>query len=174
MSPDPNAADPAGAATDGVRLAEVTAPLRARVLALTPHPGQERWSGRARDTLPPAERRADRVPVVALDAVDEPVGFLILDVGPTMPAVYAPGTVGVRGVYVDAARQGRGLGTALLRVLPDFVRARYPQALRIALTVSVANPRALRAYLRAGFVDTGRLYRGGQLGPQHVLEIELR
>jgi len=28
-------------------------------------------------------------------------------------------------------------------------------------------------YMRSGFTDTGRLYYGGRLGPQHVLELAL-
>ena len=156
-----------------VTLSEVTPDLRPRVLQLAPLPEQERFSGAARDTLIAAEMTPGRTGVVAL--VDgEPFGFLMLDVGPDV-RVYAPGdgVVGVRGVYVDAAHQGRGLGTAMLRALPPFARERHPGATRLALTVNVSNPRAVRTYLRAGFVDTGRLYHGGRLGPQHVLELAL-
>jgi GNAT superfamily N-acetyltransferase len=156
-----------------MRLAEVTPELRARVLPLAPHADEQRWAGRASTTLPAAERREDRVPVVALDD-DQPVGFFVLDVGPTMPAVHGEGVVGVRGLFVDAAFQGRGLGGRMLDAMPAFVRERFPQSAMIALTVNVGNDRAIRAYLRAGFVDTGRLYTAGPLGPQHVLVHELR
>ena len=57
--------------------------------------------------------------------------------------------------------------------LPAFAGARHPDATYLALTVNVSNERAIRAYLRAGFTDTGRLYYGGRLGPQHVLELAL-
>ena len=131
------------------------------------------FSGAARDTLSAAELAPGRTPVVGLlDGV--PFGFLMLDVGPEV-RVYAPGdgVVGVRGVYVDATCQGRGLGTAMLRELPAFARGRHPGATRLVLTVNVTNPRAIRTYLKAGFCDTGRLYHGGRLGPQHVLELAL-
>jgi len=39
--------------------------------------------------------------------------------------------------------------------------------------VNTSNPRAIRTYLRSGFIDTGRLYYGGRLGPQHVLQLSL-
>jgi ribosomal protein S18 acetylase RimI-like enzyme len=154
-------------------LSEVTPTLRPRVLTLAPLPEQEPFSGAARDTLPTAEITPGRTGVAAL-LHGEPFGFLMLDVGPEVRA-YAPGNgvVGVRGVYVDAASQGRGLGTAMLRALPAFVRERYAAASCLALTVNVTNPRAIRAYLRSGFLDTGRLYYGGRLGPQHVLEMPL-
>jgi RimJ/RimL family protein N-acetyltransferase len=156
-----------------VTLSEVTPALRAQVMALAPLPEQEPFSGAARDTLPAAELTPGRVGVVAL-ADGVPFGFLMLDVGPEV-RVYAPGDgiVGVRGVYVDAASQGRGLGTEMLRALPPFARERYPGATRLALTVNTSNPRAIRVYLRSGFTDTGRFYYGGRLGPQHVLELAL-
>jgi GNAT superfamily N-acetyltransferase len=156
-----------------VTLSEVTPALRPLVLALAPLPEQEAFSGVARDTLPAAELAPGRVGVVALDD-GVPFGFLMLDVGPEV-RVYAPGdgVVGVRGVYVDGASQGRGLGTQMLLALPAFTRERYPDATSLALTVNTSNPRAIRVYLRAGFVDTGRLYHGGRLGPQHVLELAL-
>jgi RimJ/RimL family protein N-acetyltransferase len=156
-----------------VTLSEVTPALRAQVMALAPLPEQEPFSGAARDTLLAAELTPGRVGVVAL-ADGVPFGFLMLDVGPEV-RVYAPGDgiVGVRGVYVDAASQGRGLGTEMLRALPPFARERYPGATRLALTVNTSNQRAIRAYLRSGFTDTGRLYYGGRFGPQHVLEFAL-
>jgi GNAT superfamily N-acetyltransferase len=156
-----------------VSLAVVTPELRARVLALAPLPEQEPFSGAARDTLPVAERTPGRVPVVAC-ADGEPFGYLMLDQGPEV-AAYAPGedVVGVRGVYVDAASQGRGLGTAMLRALPAFAGALYPAARRLSLTVNVSNSPAVRVYLRAGFADTGRRYHGGRLGAQYVLEVAL-
>jgi GNAT superfamily N-acetyltransferase len=156
-----------------VTLSEVTPALRAQVMALAPLPEQEPFSGAARDTLPAAELAPGRVGVVAL-AAGVPFGFLMLDVGPEV-RVYAPGdgVVGVRGVYVDAASQGRGLGTEMLRALPPFARERYPGATHLALTVNTSNPRAIRVYLRSGFTDTGRFYYGGRLGPQHVLELAL-
>ena len=61
----------------------------------------------------------------------------------------------------------------MLRALPPFARERYPDATRLALTVNTSNPRAIRVYLRSGFTDTGRLYYGGRLGPQHMLELAL-
>jgi RimJ/RimL family protein N-acetyltransferase len=154
-----------------VELTEVTAELRDRVLALEPEPEQRPFSSAAALTLPAAEAHPDRRAVVGLDA-GEPVAFFVLDTGRSMP-VHAPDIVGVRAFYVDRRHQRRGLGTAVLRALPAFVRTRYPQARRVALTVNAGNEPARRVYARAGFADTGRVYGGGPHGPQHVLELEL-
>lgn len=157
-----------------MRLTEVTPQLRERVTALAPLPEQVRYSGRARDTLALTAATPLRRPVTALDDAGEPFAFLILDTGASMVAVHRPGTVGVRAFYVAAGHQGRGLGTAVLRALPAYVREHYPDADRIALTVNRQNEVARRAYLRAGFRDTGELYTAGRLGPQHVLELPLK
>jgi GNAT superfamily N-acetyltransferase len=151
----------------------VTAELREAVLALAPRPEQSPWSGEARWTLPAAESHPRRTPCTALlDGV--PVAFFILDTGSDV-ALYEPrpGTVGVRALYVDREHQGEGIGTAMLRAMPDLARRLYPDGVRLALTVNVTNPVAVRAYLKAGFTDTGRLYHGGALGPQHVLVLDL-
>jgi GNAT superfamily N-acetyltransferase len=151
----------------------VTAELRESVLAIAPRPDQSGWSGSARTTLPAAEAHPRRTPCTALlDGV--PVGFFILDRSADV-ALYEPhpGTVGVRALYVARERQGEGIGTAMLRAMPDLTRRLYPDAERLALTVNVSNPIAVRVYARGGFTDTGRLYHGGALGPQHVLVLEL-
>ena len=156
-----------------MRLTEVTPELRERVAALEPYPDQIRFSGRARDTMVLTVGTSVRRAVTALDDDGEPFAFMILDTGPSMIAVHQAGTVGVRAFYVAAERQGRGLGTAVLLALPDYVREHYPGATRIALTVNTQNEIARRAYARAGFRDTGRRYTAGPLGPQHVLELPL-
>ena len=151
----------------------VTAELRESVLALEPRPDQSGWSGSARTTLPASEAHPRRTPCTALlDGI--PVAFFVLDRSADV-ALYEPrpGTVGVRALYVDRERQGEGIGTAMLRAMPDLTRRLYPDAERLALTVNVTNPIAVHAYARSGFTDTGRLYHGGALGPQHVFVLEL-
>jgi RimJ/RimL family protein N-acetyltransferase len=156
-----------------VTLAPVDAALRPGVLALEPHPGQERFSGAPAETLPAAEADPHRHPVAVLeDGV--PVGYFALDAGPDVSLyLSAPGTLGFRGFLIDRRHQGRGLATAALAQLPAYVAEHHPWARRLALTVNVTNPAAIRVYRRAGFEDTGRMYHGGRFGPQHVLVMEL-
>lgn len=84
-----------------------------------------------------------------------------------------PGDLGLRGVLVDAGLQGQGIGRALLAALPDLVRARYPGALRLVLTVNCRNAVAQAAYRRAGWQEMPGLYLGGDAGPQHVMALPL-
>lgn len=85
-----------------------------------------------------------------------------------------PGELGLRGVMIDAAEQGSGSGTAAMTQLRDYLPPHYPEAAAVLLTVNVVNPAALAVYRKAGFDDTGALYRGGRIGPQIVMRLDLR
>lgn len=145
-------------------------PWRDQVLALAPASRQEVYSGRAAQTLPEADADPKRTPF-AVAADGAPVGFGVLDrVGILADLVDEPSrAVLLRAFYVDAAHQGRGLGTAAARALAPLTAAIYDDVELVVLTANLENPAAVTAYLRAGFVDTGTRYLGGAAGPQHVL-----
>src|SRR5258705_10228942 len=147
-----------------VSLAVVTPQLKRVVRDLAPTPGQVAWSGTAAVSLALVDGHPERIAVAALEG-ERPVGFMVLDTA--LESVPGPGVVGVRGFFVDSRHQGRGVAAAMLGALPGFVRGTHPMAERIALTVNVRNEPARRAYLRAGFRDTGRLYYGGGPRPPH-------
>ncbi|UGQ14587.1 GNAT family N-acetyltransferase [Yinghuangia sp. ASG 101] len=148
--------------------------LRAEVSALAPRAEQLRFSGRASATLPVADLDPFRTPYAVVHD-GHAVGFGVLDVrgypdevaGEPLPAVV------LRSFYIGARWQGRGLGGAAIRELPRVAAKLAPDAGVLLLTVNVRNAGAVRAYLAGGFVDEGRLYMGGDAGPQHVLRHEL-
>lgn len=82
--------------------------------------------------------------------------------------------IGLRGVMIDRAEQGRGTGTAAMRALRPYLARRYPEAQTCVLTVNTVNVRARAAYLAGGFHDSGALHFGGHIGPQHILRLCLR
>ncbi len=82
--------------------------------------------------------------------------------------------LGVRGVLIDMAHQGRGIGARAMAALPAYAAALYPDKHRLVLTVNLLNPIAYRAYRKAGFRDDGQIFTGGSRGPQHILWAELR
>ena len=155
---------------DGLVAVPPRGALRDAVLRLAPHPQQEEFSGRADQTLPLAERDPARHPY-ALVEDGEPVAFLVLDETPTEPDPDAD--LLLRGFFVDAAAQGRGVATRAVAALPDVVRRDFPTAETVVLTVNVRNPAARAVYLRGGWVDLGELYLGGSAGPQHVMRLHL-
>ncbi|NWB94066.1 GNAT family N-acetyltransferase [Pseudomonas agarici] len=97
--------------------------------------------------------------LVLLDG-EIPVGFLLLKLYPLVPHWAGPGSVTVHAVQVDKRAQGRGLGSAFMRALPDTTRRLWPQALELVLSVGADNPNAMGFYLRQGWVDTGEAYLG--------------
>jgi len=145
-------------------------PLRDAVLALAPRPDQERFSGRADQTLPLAERHPGRHPYVMVED-GAPVGFFVLD--ETAHDADPTADLHLRALFVDAAAQGRGVARRAVAALPELVRQHHPRARSVVLTVNVRNPTARAVYLSGGFVDGGRLHLGGHLGPQHVLRLDL-
>ncbi|MBB4665173.1 GNAT family N-acetyltransferase [Conexibacter arvalis] len=167
----PDSAD--RASPDEVSLALVDARLRARVIALAPHPFQRPWSGAPVDTLPPAERDPSQRPVaILLDG--EPAGFLVLHGGVGAGRFVRPqGELLIRAFLVDASCQGRRIASRALAQLPAFVRRLDPTVTRLVLTVNVENEVALRTYDRAGFRDTGARYQRPGGGPQLVLELPI-
>lgn len=154
----------------GLLLVAAAAVDRAAVLALAPRPEQEVFSGRARDTLPLAEQTASRHPYAMVEQ-DRPVGFLVLDDAPSDADPTAD--LLLRGFFVDAAHQGRGVAGRALEALPAAALALRPEARSVVLTVNVRNTAAHTAYVRHGFADTGELYLGGAAGPQHLLRLAL-
>lgn len=102
------------------------------------------------------------------------VGFFKIDRAYASRFDFAgPGDLGLRGVMIDRAEQGRGTGKAAMQALPGYLQWFYPQARACVLTVNVVNPAARAIYLAGGFQDLGQLHHGGTIGPQHILRMSL-
>lgn len=84
-----------------------------------------------------------------------------------------PHELGLRGVMIDASEQGRGTGTTAMAALRSYLPKHYPDFSAVYLTVNMVNPAAISAYRKAGFVDTGGIWPHGQMGPQHVMRMDL-
>lgn len=154
-------------------------------IALTPLP-RESADEVLHFTLPP-EQEQFAGPIAELVADDDPnrdfhvlrvdgaaVGFFKVERGYGRSHDFAPEeALGLRMLLIDQARQGAGLGKALFALLPGYLRTRYPGSEAIWLTVNCRNPRARHVYLSGGWTDTGALYHGGGLGPQHIMRLDL-
>lgn len=143
---------------------------RDAVLALAPTPDQELFSSPAAQTLVAAEADSRQHPFVILEQ-EQAAGFFVLDQTPS-PAEPTANLV-LRSFFIDRAHQRRGVAGRALAALPELLEQELPGATTVVLTVNVRNPVARRLYLRHEFADTGRLYRGGSAGPQHVLLLAL-
>lgn len=117
--------------------------------------GEGRWIGAE---APVDRARARRVFDARLDSergaafVAETDGALVGHLG-----VDLTGGVAELGMMVRESARGQGVGSSLLEACIDWCRAR--DAHKVTLSVWPHNDRALRLYLRHGFVIEGRLRR---------------
>lgn len=157
------------AANPDIRVAPVTPALAAQVRALRVAPEQYSFVGDIVFNLVDAERDPRSDAMAILDG-DEVIGFYRLDYAPTIVAWQpVPASVGLRAFLIDRRYQGRGFGTLAIDACCADLRRRHPERRLLALNVNCINRSAIRAYRKAGFVDTGELYFGGKAGPQHLM-----
>lgn len=105
---------------------------------------------------------------------DELAGFFAIDRDYAAAHTFAPaGDIGLRMMVMDARFAGKGVARTAFEGLSGYLSAQYPTAEAVWLTVNLRNPRARSLYLRSGFADTGALYHGGPMGPQHILRMPL-
>ncbi|SHI37042.1 GNAT family N-acetyltransferase [Wenxinia saemankumensis] len=140
------------------------------LLTLRSGPGQERFAGRFAD-WPEAARDPRYLHVI--ERQGRIVGLFRIDPAfdarvPGLPA----GAHGVRGLLIDAASQGTGIGTAVMEGLPAHLRACHPGLRLVWLTVDHDNPGARRLYERTGWVRHLPDFAGTD-GPEHVFRREL-
>lgn len=170
-----------------VRLEPLTpatdARLLAAVLALDPGPDQERYCMPASRTYPPASADPQRVPFAVVLAprgagpgAGTPVGFGVLDRRGHLEHLLDDPARGLllRAFYVDRAHQGRGYGAAAARAARGLAHAVEPAAQLLVLCVHTSNAAGLRAYGRAGFVDTGGRWQPSAADPQVVMAAALQ
>ncbi len=101
----------------------------------------------------------------------EVAGFFLLDLSYTETYGFSDSkALGVRALFVDHRFQGLGVATKAINLLPSYVVKRYPDFQVLQLTVNCRNKPAYHCYCKCGFEDTGDLYLGGPVGPQHVMQ----
>ncbi len=83
-------------------------------------------------------------------------------------------TLGLEGFFIDQLWQGKKLAASFIHGILKTLTIDFPDYSKVALTVNCENPAAIRSYLNGGFTDTGRLYRGGRGGPQHIMAAKLK
>lgn len=92
--------------------------------------------------------------LVAVDDVDCPIGFMLLDDGV------------IEALFIEPARHRQGIGRAL-------VNAALARHGRVSTTVNEQNRRAFGFYERLGFRSAGRMERDGQGRPYPLIRMRL-
>lgn len=142
----------------------------ARVAHIAVHPDQRRF---ARDvSFALAEPETTDLHEIRRDGATVGLFKIDRDFARAFPFA-AAGNLGLRGVIVDAPEQGRGTGSAAVAALASYLPPLYPDARWLWLTVNFSNPAARHIYRKAGFAETGEIWRGGRSGPAHVMRLAL-
>ena len=100
------------------------------------------------------------------------VGWLLLKRDAAAPGWVGPGTAIVGGLRIDQRHQGHGLGSAALAELPRWIAKHWPETSALTLRVDDGNIAGIRAYEKAGWVETGERCIG-RVGLERTLTLAL-
>ena len=152
----------------GVSLREITRANRPEVEALAVTEVQAGYITGVAESLVEAAQTPDARPWFrAVYAGHEPVGFVMLSDGITVVNPDYLGPYYLWRLLIDQRYQGRGYGSAALRLAVEHVRTRSDA--RVLITSVAPGPASpVGFYLRQGFRLTGEVHQG-----ELVLELDL-
>ena len=145
-----------------VTLSEIRPDIEDAVLALRVSPAQDRFvSGVARSLIDAATEPEGKPWIRAVLADGIPVGFVMVswDVVPVPGRLWGP--YYLWRLLVDARHQGRGYGTAAVRLVADAVRAGGGDTLFTSCGQGEGSPQPF--YEALGFVPTGEVDSHGEV-----------
>jgi RimJ/RimL family protein N-acetyltransferase len=100
------------------------------------------------------------------------VGWVLLKRATAGPSWVGPDTAVVSGLRIDMRHQGRGIGATALAELARWVLRHWPGTTTLALRVDDSNVAGIRAYEKAGWVETGER-RTGRVGIERTMSLRL-
>lgn len=111
--------------------------------------------------------------IVVVTKDNKPIGFFILDnSNDKLKLSDNPSSLILRSFSLNPEYQNQGIAKKAMTLLPDYVGEKFSEINEIVLSVNFKNVNAYHAYLRSGFIDTGKVIEG-VLGFQHVLSKRL-
>jgi GNAT superfamily N-acetyltransferase len=100
------------------------------------------------------------------------VGWVLLKRAAAAPDWVGPDTAVVSGLRIDTRHQGRGIGATALAEMARWVLRHWPGTKTLALRVDDGNVAGIRAYDKAGWVETGDR-RTGRVGIERTMSLRL-
>ena len=100
------------------------------------------------------------------------IGWVVLKRGTSAPDWVADGAAVVSGLRIDVRHQGRGIGAAALAGMAGWVARHWPEISLLTLRVDHGNAAGIRAYEKAGWVETGER-RVGRVGVERTMSLRL-
>ncbi|MBU2862821.1 GNAT family N-acetyltransferase [Reinekea forsetii] len=154
-----------------IRLRKYEEADRSAVLALSVATSQVPFVGEVAELLQEVEGMHRFV----IESQDEGiVGFFRFDTNFAKSHEFASKTeLGLRSFFIDQRYQGRGFGQQACKAIYEYATQHFADYYTVVLTVNCKNPSAIHAYSKAGFIDAGELYLGGDAGPQHIMRMAL-
>ena len=159
---------------DEIDLRPVTVSDRLAIKNLVLDPQQEQFAGSVDAIFDDLQnsRYPDLEHAFAIVVLKKRVGFFILRENQALPDWAPRGVVTLHSFRICRACQGKGYGRAGADLAISWVRRERPAVNRLMLAVNTRNMIAKSVYLKAGFVDTGEIFRG-PIGDQNILTIEI-
>ncbi len=152
---------------------ELSAEQKAAVRALSITQEQVEYAGTVDAAIALCEANDENeLAGLAILVEADAAGFLLLKRAGSAPEWVPDDAAVITALRVDIGHQGRGLGTATLRLVPDWVRENWSGATRVVLSVDEKNASATRSYLKAGWSDDGVRIRG-RIGWERRMTLEL-
>jgi len=97
----------------------------------------------------------DDIAGLAIRGDGQIVGFLVLKRRSRAPDWASPAAATISAMRIDQVHQGKGIGSAALQALPQWVSENWPESSSLTLSVDEDNKAGIRAYGKAGFQDHG-------------------
>ncbi len=109
---------------------------------------------------------------LVIRAGEQVVGWVLLKRDGAAPDWADDGAAVVSGLRVATPHQGRGFGASALAALARWVERHWTTVPRLMLRVDDGNAAGIRAYERAGWVETGER-RIGRVGVERTMALSL-
>lgn len=119
-----------------------------------------------------ASANPEEVAGLAIRADESVVGWVVLKRDASAPDWVEPGAVVVSGLRIALAHQGRGLGSRALGEMARWVASHWPASSLLVLRVDDGNAAGIRAYEKAGWIETGER-RAGRVGLERTMSLRL-
>ena len=146
---------------------------RDAVLGLVISPGQAEFAGDVGKSVAACEAaNPAEVAGLAVRVDGAVVGWVVLKRGAAAPDWVGADTAVVGGLRIDTRHQGRGLGGAALAALADWVARHWSRTALLTLRVDDGNAAGIRAYEKAGWIETGER-RVGRVGVERTMSLRL-
>jgi RimJ/RimL family protein N-acetyltransferase len=140
---------------------DLSPPQQACVRRLQITDAQIEFSGTIENAIAVCEAdQAGHIVGLALSHGEQIIGFMLVKQSSAAPDWTPTGAAIISALRIDQTQQGRGLGTAALQALPDWVERNWTHISALVLSVDEENVAGIRAYQKAGFRDLGQRVPG--------------